>query len=157
MNDEQRKQLNTIIENNDDFKDNTNLIRDLKHSELIRLDVEKMIIFKNKNQELLKENKDEYNEKLKQECFLLFTHYSDIYKRLRDDTMDISLMFKMLDVYKNIEDGKIDQNEASFKIGSILKEIYVDTVLNDAPKKTSKNISYSEWCKKRDQIEKKLN
>jgi hypothetical protein len=147
MNDEQRKQLNTMIENNDDFKDNTNLIRDLKHSELIRMDVEKMIIFKNKNQDLLKENKQEYNENLTKECFLLFTHYKDIYHKLKDDTMDISLIFEMLDVYKDIEDGKIDQNEASYKIGSILKNIYVDTVLNDAPNKTSKNISYSEWYK----------
>jgi len=157
MNDEQRKQLNNIIQNNDDFKDNTNLIRDLKHSELIKLDVEKMIIFKNKNKELLNENKEEYDEKLKQECFLLFTHYKDIYKKLKDDTMDMSLMFKMLNVYKDIEDGKLDQNEASFQIGSILKEIYVDTALNNAPTKTSKNISYSEWCKKRAQIEKNIN
>ena len=28
---------------------------------------------------------------------------------------------------KEIEDGKVDQNEASVKVGTILKEIYIDS------------------------------
>ena len=40
MNQDQRNKLNDIIKKDNDFKDNTNLIRDLKHSELLKLDIE---------------------------------------------------------------------------------------------------------------------
>ena len=51
-----------------------------------------------------------------------------------------------LNVFREIEDGKLDQHEASFKIGSLLKELYVDTVINDGEAKTPvKDVSYNEW------------
>ena len=57
-------------------------------------------------------------------------------------------MFKIIEIYKEIEDGKLDQNEASFKLGTLLKEIYVDKVIEKiSEKKPVKNISYSTWKK----------
>lgn len=147
MNQDQRNKLNDIIKNDNDFKDNTNLIRDLKHSELLKLEIEKMIIFKNKNKLMTDESL--YNELLKKECLLLFTHYKDIYNKLKNDNIDVSLLFEMIGILKEIEDGKLDQNEASFKIGTILKQIYVDTALDNIPEqKQHTNISYSEWKNK---------
>jgi hypothetical protein len=35
---------------------------------------------------------------------------------------------------KNIETGKTDQHEASFKIGKLLKEMYIDSALKQAEK-----------------------
>jgi hypothetical protein len=35
----------------------------------------------------------------------------------------------MLDVLKQIEDGKVDQHEGSVMIGKVLKELYVDSAL----------------------------
>lgn len=153
-----RKKLDEILKDNDDVVDNTSFIREQKYSEKIKLDVEKLLIFRNKNETLFKSDFKKYEELLKVECFFLSTNYPEIFEKLKNGSMDIGLMFKMIDIYREIEDGKLDQHEASFKIGSILKQIYVDTALTaNTQMKSSKQISYSEWMHKCDQITQKLN
>lgn len=153
-----RKKLDEILKDNDDVVDNTSFIREQKYSEKIKLDVEKLLIFRNKNEMLFKSDFKEYEELLKVECFFLSTNYPEIFDKLKIGSMDIGLMFNMIDIYREIEDGKLDQHEASFKIGSILKQIYVDTALTaNTQMKSSKKISYSEWMHKRDQITQQLN
>jgi hypothetical protein len=39
-----------------------------------------------------------------------------------------------LDVLKQIEDGKVDQHEGSFMVGTLLKKIYIDSALKKAEK-----------------------
>lgn len=157
MNEVERKKLNEMLKDNDDFIDNTHVIRDQKHSELIKLNVEKLLIFKKKHAELIVSDKDKYDELLKRECFFLFSNYPDIFSKLKDEEMDMSLMFKMIDIFREIEDGKLDQNEASYKIGKLLKEIYVDTALAEkAQQQPSKKISYTQWLANRNVIKEKL-
>jgi hypothetical protein len=69
----------------------------------------------------------------------LFTYYTDIYNKIRKDELDISLFHQFLDVLKEVEDGKLDQHEGSFKVGTILKEIYVDSALKRASKNDNDN------------------
>ena len=38
------------------------------------------------------------------------------------------------DVLRNIEDGEVDQHEGSFIVGTILKEIYIDSALKKGDK-----------------------
>ena len=148
MDNSQREKLNEILKNNDDFIDNTELIRQLKHSELLKLNVENLIIFKENNKELLKNDKEKYDKLLSEKCVFLFSNYVDIFNKLKDDDMNISIMFKIIEIYKEIEDGKLDQNEGSFKLGTLLKQIYVDKVIEKISEKTPvKNISYSTWKK----------
>lgn len=157
MNEVERKKLNEMLKDNDDVIDNTHVIRDQKHSELIKLNVEKLMIFKKKHADLFVSNKENYDELLKKECFFLFSNYPDIFSKLKDEQMDISLMFKMIDIYREIEDGILDQHEASYKIGKLLKEIYVDTALAEkAEQQPAKKISYTQWLAKRKMIEEKL-
>jgi hypothetical protein len=42
------------------------------------------------------------------------------------------MLYQFLDMLKQIEDGDTDQHEASFKIGSLLKEMYIDSALKTA-------------------------
>ena len=44
------------------------------------------------------------------------------------------MLNKFLNVLKQIEDGKIDQHEGSYMVGTILKEIYIDSALKKAEK-----------------------
>jgi hypothetical protein len=53
---------------------------------------------------------------------------------LRKDELDVSLFFKLLDVLKSIEDEELDQHEGSFKVGTLLKEIYIDSCLKRSEK-----------------------
>jgi len=58
------------------------------------------------------------------------------------DEIDINILNKFISLLKQIEDGKLDQHEASFMVGSILKEMYVDSAIKRAEKldeETEKN------------------
>ena len=44
-----------------------------------------------------------------------------------------------MDVLKQIEDGKIDQHDGSFKVGKLLKELYVDSALKKTEKMDAKD------------------
>jgi hypothetical protein len=93
------------------------------------------------------------------ECNFLFTYYTDIYNKIRKDEINISILIKFLDVLKDIEDGELDQHEGSFMVGTLLKELYVDSALKKAdklnandkereqPKKPEKKISYKQFKK----------
>jgi len=111
-------------------EDQTELIRNLKHSQILRTDVNNMIMLKSKyrgNDEKI------YNESIN-ECNFLFTYYTDIFNKIRKDEIDITILNKFIDVLKRIEDRELDQHEGSFAIGTLLKELYIDSALKKADK-----------------------
>ena len=145
MNQEQRLQLNELVKANNSV-DNTSLIRELKHSSLIWEDVKKII--------QLKKKKDVMN--LETECIqqatFLYKNYTMIFNRLLKDRLDVTILYSFLEVLKEIETGKLDQHEASFKIGTLLKQMYVDPRLEELKEPTyiiGQSISWQEFKKKR--------
>ena len=66
MNQDHREKLNEMLKDNDDAVDNTDYIREQKYSDKIKLDVEKLMIFKSKHKELLATNRQEYDAKIKE-------------------------------------------------------------------------------------------
>jgi len=141
-----RKKLNEMLKDNDDAVDNTQVIRDQKHSVSIKADLEKYMRFDYEHRELRATNHAAYMTQLQEKCDFIHKHYPEILQKLATGNLDMKIMFTMLNVFREIEDGKLDQHEASFKIGSLLKELYVDTVINDGATKTpAKDVSYSEW------------
>jgi|LakMenEpi03Aug12_release.lakeMendotaPanAssembly.Ray.scaffolds.fasta_scaffold121148_3 hypothetical protein len=129
MDSNQRLQLQNMIKANN-VEDQTSLIRNLKHSQIIRDEVNTMIVLKAK----YKGNDEKIHEETMNECPFIFTYYTDIYNKVRKDEIDIGLLNKFLDVLKQIENGELDQHEGSFLIGNILKEIYIDSALKKADK-----------------------
>lgn len=154
MDDKQRLQLQNMIKVNN-VEDQTGFIRDLKHSQVIRNDVNNMIMIKAK----FRGDDAKIHEECVNECNFLFTYYTDIYNKIRKDEIDIGILNKFLDVLKRIEDGELDQHEGSFLVGSILKELYVDSALkkadklneNEEPKpepiKPQQNVSWKQFKK----------
>lgn len=152
MDDNQRLQLQNMIKANN-VEDQTELIRNLKHSQIIRNEVNNMILIKAK----FRNDETKIHEECMNECNFLFTYYTDIYNKLRKDEIEIQILNKFLDVLKKIEDGELDQHEGSFLVGSILKELYVDSALKKAeklnadeeskpePKKPEKNVSWKQF------------
>jgi hypothetical protein len=146
MNQDHREKLNEMLKDNDDAVDNTDYIREQKYSDKIKLDVEKLMIFKSKHKELLATNRQEYDAKIKEECSFLFSTFPEVLDKLKEDNIDMKLMFQIIQIYRQIEEGKIDQHEASFMLGTVLKEIYVDTVISkEAQNREKITISYREW------------
>jgi len=134
MDDNARLQLQKMIKANN-VEDQTQLIRDLKHSVLLRNDINNLVLLKTKYKN---DTEGLFNESMA-ECNFLFTYYTDIYNKIRKDEIDMSILLKFLDVLKKIEDNELDQHEGSFEVGKLLKELYVDSALRKADKLNAEN------------------
>ena len=132
MDNNQRLHLQKMITANN-VEDTTDLIRQLKHSHILREDVNNLIMLKAK----YTDDHEKIHLEGMVECNFLFTYYTDIYNKIRKDEIDLKILFKAFDVLRNIEDGKMDQHEGAFEFGNLLKKIYVDSALKKAEKLNS--------------------
>lgn len=158
MDTENRLNLQRMI-NANDVQDMTEEIRNKKHSDLIRNDIKTLLFLKGKFSSLSQNDPVEFENKCILECQFLFNNYTDIFNKVRKDEIDLKLLNQFLDILKEIENGHLDQHTASFKVGTILKEIYIDSALkksekleqnSDEPVKEKvkeKNINWSQWKK----------
>ena len=119
------------------FVDMTENIRDVKHSALLRTAIAHMIAFKRDNAELLTTNKVLFEERLMKENGFLFMNYMELYNLLLKHDMNMSIMNQLLSCLESIEVGECDQTEASVRVGTLLKSIYIDSVVKDTPTKVS--------------------
>jgi hypothetical protein len=139
MNDSQRLQLSNMIKENN-VEDQTELIRTLKHSHIMRNEINTMVLLKAK----YRDDPELLHYEGMNDCNFLFTYYTDIYNKIRKDEIDLAMLIKFIDVLRDIEDGLLDQHEASFKVGTILKEMYIDSALKKADKLDKQNNVISE-------------
>ena len=122
LTDVQRLQLQNMISTYNSA-DNTEYIRNLKHSDLIRQDVHKL-------QEIKKQYGDDTMAVYQYgaiECPFLFSTYTDIFNKIRKDELDISIFETVLDTLKNIENGNLNQHEASYELGKNVLSLYSDS------------------------------
>lgn len=129
MDEKTRLQLQNMIKSND-VVDQTQLIRDLKHSHILKNEINNMIMIK----AMYRDDPEKINLECMNECNFLFTYYTNIYNKIKKDEIDISILNKFIDVLRQIEDGELDQHTGSFLVGTILKELYVDSAIKKADK-----------------------
>lgn len=129
MNDKQRLQLQSMIKTNN-TTDQTELIRTLKHSNILREEINNMILVKAK----CRDDPEKIFTECASECNFLFTYYTEIFNKIRKDEINLDIMDNFLKVLKKIEDGELTQHEGSFLVGTILKELYVDSVIKQEKK-----------------------
>jgi hypothetical protein len=123
---DERLNLKKMI-NESDCDDNTDNIRRLKHSVLMRDDIRKLDTLKNTHVDMKNNKNDDFILLCQNECKFLYANYTDIFNKLVKDELDLTIMTKLLTVLKLIEDSKVDQHEGSVMVGKILKELYVDS------------------------------
>ena len=136
MNPDERLNLQRMIAAND-VTDQTENIRKLKHADRIWEDVKTMTLLKNKYSRML--NSDLIKTKITNSCRFLFDNYTDIFNKLYKDQLNVQILYTFIQELKNIETGKTDQHEASFKIGKLLKEMYIDSALRREKKYDENN------------------
>jgi len=122
MNENDRLNLKRMI-GQSDCDDNTDAIRKLKHSKLIRAELNTFIKLKRNTRG------DDFDDVCRNKCSFLYNNYMDIFNRLIKDELDLKIFGRLLDALENIEDGKVDQHEGSVIVGTILKELYIDSAL----------------------------
>jgi len=128
MNDKEKLQLQQMIAENN-VEDQTQKIRELKHSVLLRNDVNRLLQLRSNGQ-----SEAELHFTAMEQCNFLFTYYTDIYNKVRKDELDCETLFQFLDVLKKIEDGSLDQHEGSYEVGKLLKKMYIDSAVKKADK-----------------------
>ena len=129
MNEKQRLQLQNMIKVNN-VEDQTELIRNLKHSHILRSEINTMVLLKAKYRNDL----EQFSNESINECNFLFSYYTEIYNKIKKDEIDLGILFKFIDVLRQIEENELDQHEGSFLVGTLLKELYVDSAVKKADK-----------------------
>ena len=158
---QQKLDLQSMIKANE-TEDVTQQIRENKQSNLIRTDIKQMIFLKQKYSRLAKSNPNEFDKMCVSQCQFLFNNYTDIFNKIKTNTLNLTIMDKFLNILKRIEDGELDQHEGSYLVGQHLKELYIDSAMrnqqkmeaNERKKKVQKkpnapekNISYKDFKK----------
>ena len=152
MDNNQRLHLQKMISVNN-VEDTTSLIQKLKHSHILRENVNNLLMLKAK----YAETPENLHLEGMVECNFLFTYYTDIYNKIRKDEIDLKILFRALDVLGDIENGKLDMHNGAYEFGLLLKKIYVDSALKKAEKLNSEteqvykgpqvNVSWSQFKK----------
>ena len=130
MDDSTRLHLQKLLAANDGAVDQTPLIRQLKHSHILRDNIQTLVDLKTE----CGDNDTEIRNRGMNECGFMHQYYTDIFNKIVADEIDIGLLFNFLDVLQKIEDNKIDQHDGSFEVGTILKKIYIDSALKKSDK-----------------------
>jgi len=76
---------------------------------------------------------------VEKQCSFLYKNYTNIFNKIYKDNIDLNLFNKFLLVLEKIEEGKCDQHQASFEVGKVLKEIYIDSAMREGDKLDKKN------------------
>ena len=126
MDKNERQILEKMIKESD-FVDNTHIIRNMKNSDLIKNDVNKLLKLKQKYGSV--SDLDIYKKMAQVECGFLYKNYKPIFEKLIDNKLELGVMLVLIKTLKKIEDGELDQNEGSVEVGKILKQIYIDKVI----------------------------
>ena len=126
-------------------ENNTEKIRKLKHSDKIREQITDMIEIQTKYSRL---GNKSINKMIELKCNWLFTNYTNLYNKLKKKQLDLQILDRFLLTLKELEDGEVDQHEASVKIGQVLKEMYIDSALKTEKQYEAKNKKHKKKYKK---------
>ena len=106
LSDAERINLKKMI-NESECGDNTDNIRKLKHSVLMRDDIRKIDTLKNTHPDMKMNENDKFVELCRSEAPFLFSNYTDIFNKLVSDELDMTIMTQFLTILKMIEDETI--------------------------------------------------
>jgi hypothetical protein len=130
LNESDKIQLQQMMDKHP-VEDQTAKIRDLKYSQPLREAIELLVEMKDTHSTLLKEDKASFEDMYLKRNPFLFYHFFELYNMLLKETLDMTILNKILNVLSDIEDGKYTQQEGSYAVGMLLKEIYIDTKLKE--------------------------
>ena len=153
--DTMRQQLDNLMRDTD-IVQSTDKIRELKHSASIRGDLDRLVALRRQHGRASAET---FRRMALARCAFMHEHYADILFKLIKQEADIRLVYKFVDLLSAIEQGQLNQHEASFQVGTMLKKMHIDSVLRrDAAReeaegrkkkgkgrKGPKKLSYQQW------------
>ena len=134
IDDETRLKFNELLKESN-ASDNTEKIRKLKHSSKIKEQISIMLDIKRKYSRLDRKTQDKM---IDTQCNWMFSNYFNLFNKLKKDELDIKILGQFVNALKAVEDGIMDQHEASVRVGQILKKLYIDSALKKDKKEEEK-------------------
>lgn len=134
LNNEKRLKLDELIRNTEEYVDNTEKIRELKHSKKLIASVGIIEMLKIQYSDIKNKDMNVFSNICKEKCPFFYNNYTEIFNKLINDEIDLQTLSQFLQVLQAIEQSKIDQQEGSVIIGELLKKLYVDSALKKAAK-----------------------
>lgn len=128
INQQESINLKRLVSESDSI-DNTEQIRTLKHSSIIRRDSQLLTHFINENSNDNQLDPVEFEQQCRDIAPLLSVSYNDLFMKIMKKEMNFTILTRLLDVLFAIEEMKVDQHEGSVLVGKILKELYIDSAL----------------------------
>ena len=113
MNNTERLNLSKMIKTNN-VVDQTERIRELKHSAILREEIQNMENLKKKYSKIMKTDPEKFDEICVSECNFLFANYTDIFNKLKKNELNLKILYNFISVLSRIENGEINQHEGSF-------------------------------------------
>ena len=157
MNEDERITLDKLVKQYD-CEETTDLVRKLKHSVKIRESLDKIIQLK------ISEDEETFKNTAHIKGQFLYENYTNIFNKLVDDELNLDIFERFIVMLEKIENGELDQHEASYKIGMLLKDVYIDKKLNlddekseDKYNQPTNNLSWTEYKKMNGKPKKKKN
>jgi hypothetical protein len=114
-------------------EDNTQHIRQLKHSGKIRHDINQIQRLK------LGSDVTITSDQAMEVAPFLYSNYTDIFHRVVKGDLNLEIMDKVLSILGLIETGQVDQHEGSVLVGRLLKEMYLDSAVRRADRLDEEN------------------
>lgn len=143
-----------------EYVDNTEKIRQLKHSNLIDADVEKICMLKQTHAKMRMVEENAFKQLCISSCPFLHNNYQDLFNKLLADELNLKTLAEFLSVLRQIENNTLDQYDASVKIGTLLRDIYIrkpeTQETPETPINQSKNISWKQYSAARSEIIKNI-
>lgn len=141
LSNEDRLLLDKMLKAND-AEDNTEKIKTLKHSIPIERDVRTYIEMRRKFNTIRDKSQiqiDSFNRSCERNCSFLFKNYTALFNKLVKDELNLEILQKFIMILREIEQGKVNQHEGSIKVGTILKELYIDSALKNEHNSSNKS------------------
>ena len=80
------------------------------------------------------------------ECQLLITEYPRVFAKAKSGKEGMPLLRSMIKAIRGIETGTLDQHTASVSVGTSLKKMYIDPIVDgEQASVPTKDVSYSQW------------
>ena len=125
MNDDIKSKLEEFS-SKEDVPQTTTKIRKLKHSKFIKQDLQHYYSLKHRYSRI---SKKQFKQMAAKQCQFIYKNYTNLFNRLVNDELERAILGRFIDALEKIENGDLNQHEASYQIGLLLKKIYVDQAL----------------------------
>ena len=111
--------------------ENTGLIRTQKNSSIIKEETMSFKKLQQTHERMMKTNSKMFRNMATKKCMLISEKFPMIFEKMLSNTLDYDVFGRFIFMLEQIENGRMNQHEASYHVGMLLKKMFVDTQIGE--------------------------